>query len=304
MKKLLTTILMTALLFFVADRTLGFVLGALYEHSNATDEYKVSASCCQTRDSVLFMGSSRCLHHYVPSIFEQELGMPCFNAGDWGIKNIYYHYGLLSNILSRYTPSVIVLEVHPSEWLALPFSGPERAGSLAPYCGMSEGCDEMLKRAGSYWPYRLSHVYRYAGSLPNLLAGPWGPMDRQLKGWRPMDGIVDIADIEAEEFAFEPDAERIELFTRFADTCREHHIRLMLAVSPMYVCTDDDVFGFLHDFAKKHDLLLFDHFRDPHFIGHQELFYDRGHLNRQGAMLFSSMLSKEVKLALYHSKKR
>lgn len=294
MRKLLTTIAVTALLFFVADRTLGLGLAWLYERSNATDEYKVSASCTETTAPVLFMGSSRCLHHYVPRVFERELGRDCFNAGDWGIKNIYYHYGLLSNILTRYTPETIVLEVHPSEWLALPFSGPERAGSLAPYCGMSQGCDSMLRLAGSYWPYRLSHVYRYAGTLPNLVAGRWGPMDRRLKGWRPMDGVADTTGMKPERFDFEHDADRIALLDRFTSLCRQNHIRLILAVSPMYVCCDDDVFAFVRDYGRRHGLTVLDHFRDSAFVGHRELFYDRGHLNREGALRFSQVLAREL----------
>ena len=104
MKKLALHIIIVACLFFVMDRIFGVGLKYLYSISNATDDYKISYSNETTRDSLLFIGSSRCLHHYVPSVFEKELGMTCFNAADWGIKNIYYHYGQLGNILSRYTP--------------------------------------------------------------------------------------------------------------------------------------------------------------------------------------------------------
>ena len=137
MKKLAIHIIIVACLFFVMDRIFGIGLGYLYRISNTTDEYKISYSNESTRDSLLFIGSSRCLHHYAPLIFEKELGMTCFNAADWGIKNIYFHYGLLGNILSRYTPKEIVFEVHPCDFLDTPYSGTERAGSLAPYCGYS-----------------------------------------------------------------------------------------------------------------------------------------------------------------------
>ena len=100
MKKLLLHIVIIAGLFFIFDRTLGLGLQVLYCQSNATDEYKISYSNETTRDSVLFFGSSRALHHYVPSIFEKELGSSCYNAADWGIKNIYYHYGLLGQCLN------------------------------------------------------------------------------------------------------------------------------------------------------------------------------------------------------------
>ena len=151
MKKLFIHILIIAGLFFVIDRTVGLLLKQLYSQSNTTDEYKIGFSNTETTDEMLFMGSSRCLHHFVPSVFEEAYGITCFNTADWGIKNIYYHYGLLGNILSRYTPKAIVLEIHPCDFLDTPYSGTERAGSLAPFCGMSDECDEMLKISGNYW---------------------------------------------------------------------------------------------------------------------------------------------------------
>lgn len=294
MKKLLIHILIVACLFFVFDRILGMGLKFLYTKSNATDEYKISYSNETTEDSILFFGSSRTLHHYVPAIFEKELGKSCYNVADWGIKNIYYHYGLLGNILTRYTPQTIIFEIHPCDWLATPFSGKERAASLAPYCGMSEPCDEMLKLSGKYWPCQLSKVYRFTGSFPNLITGKMGSMDRSLKGWKPMDGIMDTTGVVAEEYPFPVDQERVALLERFINECQKNDIQLILTFSPMYVCSKEDVLKFPRELAAKHHLTFLDHYRDSDFVGHPELFYDFGHLNRKGAELFSKKLSKEL----------
>ena len=115
MKKLIIHIVIISGLFFVIDRTVGLILKQLYSQSNATDEYKIGYANAETTDDLLFMGSSRCLHHYNPLIFEKELGVSCYNAADWGIKNIFFHYGTLGNILSRYTPKEIVFEIHPCD---------------------------------------------------------------------------------------------------------------------------------------------------------------------------------------------
>ena len=108
MKKLVISVIITTCLFFLFDRVLGIGLKYLYTLSNATDEYKISYSNETTEAPILFFGSSRCLHHYVPTIFEQEIGKSCFNAADWGIKNIYYHYGLLGNSSDRFGPSSLI----------------------------------------------------------------------------------------------------------------------------------------------------------------------------------------------------
>ena len=295
MKKLLIHIVIIAGLFFVIDRTAGLILKQLYSQSNATDEYKIGYANAETTDDMLFMGSSRCLHHFVPSVFEEAYGMTCFNAADWGIKNIYYHYGLLGNILSRYTPKVIVFEIHPCDYLDTPYSGIERAGSLAPFCGMSDECDEMLKISGNYWPYKLSTVYRYTGSLPALLFGRWGGMDRSLKGWKPLDGQLDTTGLKAEEFPFPVLQEKLHLLERFIQDCQSRGIKLGFIVSPMYICTEQDVFKVPRDLAKRYDIPFFDYFRDPQFMGHAELFYDYGHLNRDGAAIFSKKVCNDLK---------
>ena len=295
MKKLIIHIVIVICLFFVIDRTLGLGLKYLYNQSNATDEYKISYSNETVQDSLLFFGSSRCLHHYVPTIFEKELGINCYNTADWGIKNIYYHYGLLGNILSRYTPKTIIFEIHPCDWLNTPFSGTERANSLAPYCGMSDACDEMIKLSGKYWPYRLSTVYRFSGSLPNLLTGKFGSMDRSLKGWKPMDGVMDTTGVKAEEYPFLVDTARVALLEKFIATCQQKGIQLIFVESPMYVCSQQDVFKFPRELAERHRLIFIDHYRDSDFVGQTNLFYDFGHLNRKGAELFSTKLSKELK---------
>ncbi len=295
MKKLLIHIAIVICLFFVFDRTLGLGLKFLYSKSNATDEYKISYSNESTEAPLLFFGSSRCLHHYAPAIFEKELGVECYNTADWGIKNIYYHYGLLGNILSRYTPKTIVFEIHPCDWLATPFSGKERASSLAPYCGMSDACDEMLKQSGKYWPYQLSWTYRYSGSLPNLLTGKLGSMDRSLKGWKPMSGVLDTIGVKAEEYPFPVDQERVALLERFVNDCQQRGIQLIFVESPMYVCSKEDVCKFPRELASKHHIRFIDHYRDSDFVGHAEYFYDFGHLNRHGAELFSKKLSKEIR---------
>ena len=295
MKKILLHIVIVAGMFFVIDRSMGLGLKFLYNLSDATDEYKISYSNETTRDSILFFGSSRALHHYVPAIFEKKLGNSCYNAADWGIKNIYYHYGLLGNILTRYTPKAIIYEIHPCDWLNTPFSRTERAASLAPYCGMSEACDEMLQLAGKYWPCQLSVVYRFTGSLPNLLTGKLGSMERHLKGWKPMDGIIDTTGVVAEEYPFPMDQQRIALLERFIQDCKKNNIQLILTFSPMYVCSKEDILQYPRELAQKHHLTFIDHYRDTNFVGHAEYFYDFGHLNRQGAERYSHIIAQEIK---------
>jgi hypothetical protein len=160
---------------------------------------------------------------------------------------------------------------------------------------MSKECDEMLKRSGNYWPYQLSWVYRYTGKLPSLLTGKLGSMDRSLKGWKPLDGAMDTVGIKAEEYPFPADQERIDLLERFIKDCKAKDIRLSLIVSPMYVCSQKDVFKIPRELAVKHEIPFIDHYRDSSFVGHPELFYDRTHLNAIGAKKFTMAFAHKLK---------
>ena len=120
-------------------------------------------------------------------------------------------------------------------------------------------------------------------------------MDRSLKGWKPLDGVLDTTGLVAEEYPFPIKQEKVNLLERFISDCKQRGIQLSFIVSPMYICSKEDVYKIPKDLAGKHQIPFIDHFRDSTFVGHSELFYDFGHLNRKGAILNSEMVSKELK---------
>ena len=121
-------------------------------------------------------------------------------------------------------------------------------------------------------------------------------MDRSLKGWKPLDGVLDTVGIKVEEYPFPIDQERIDLLERFINDCKQKNIQLSLIVSPMYICSKEDVYKVPRELAAKYNIPFIDHYKDTTFTGHPELFYDLGHLNRQGALIYSKMVCEELKM--------
>ena len=160
MKRFLCWLLMMLVILFGIDRSSSFIMGILYRNSKATNEYKINYVVNKMNQPVIFMGSSRCHHTYIPSIISDTLVLPVYNAGLWGEQNIYFQYGLLCDILSRYTPKVICYEIHPIDFMATPYSGIERISSLSPFIGRSKGCDSLFKLNHIYVEYKISHLYR------------------------------------------------------------------------------------------------------------------------------------------------
>jgi hypothetical protein len=298
MKKFLITLLIISMITLVADRALSYVAKYFYSTTTTTDEYKLNAVLYQMKDPVVFMGSSRCHHHYIPSIISDSLHKGVYNAGLWGMRNIYFQYGLLSDILERYTPETIFLEVHPTDYLKISYSNAEAAAVLAPFIGMSAGGDEIMKETGYYYKNQVSHLYRYNSSFANLLAGNLTHRSFAAdKGYKSLGGQLDLSNgkITPERFPYQPDGEKVHYLQAFIDKCKEKKIRLIFLFSPMYAVEKTDMFNIPDHLAKKNHIPFINHYNLPGITGHAEYFHDFGHLNDAGAKKYSTMISHELK---------
>ena len=298
MKKFIGTLFLVIVITMIADRMVGYVFQYFYQTTTTTDEHKISSVMYRTQAPVLFMGSSRCHHHYIPSIIGDTLQQEVYNAGLWGMRNIYFQYALLSNILERYKPQVIFWEIHPIDYLQTPFSGIERVGNLAPFINYSSGCDEVLKEAGLYYKCQLSFLYRYNSEFANILVG--NLTDRSLKenGFKPLSGQLDTINqkIVSEDFKFAPDKRKMHYIQAFVDRCRMENINLIFLYSPMYATEEETgLFDIPDSIARANHIPFINNYRQKGITGHPEYFADYGHLNEEGARKYSTMIAPDLK---------
>jgi hypothetical protein len=297
MKNFLKRLLIIIIITLAVDRALFYVVKYFYKTTTTTDEYKLSSVMSTMNDPVVFMGSSRCHHNYIPSVIGDTLKMGVYNAGLWGMRNIYFQYGLLCNILERYTPQTICLELHPIDYLQTPLSQAESVSVLTPFINYSSGCDEVLKQAGFYYKCELSGLYRYNSEFPNILMGNLGqrssPAD---KGYKGLTGELDTTfKITPEKFPFPVDANKMHYLQAFIDKCKEKKIRLIFLCSPMYAVDKTSAFNFPADIARKNGITFIDHYYLKGITGHPEYYYDFGHLNTIGSKKYSSIVASELK---------
>lgn len=297
MKKFFIWIFIVVATVFFVDRILSVGMYKLYFNTKTTDEYKLSMVITQIKNPILFMGSSRCHHSYVPSIIEDTLNQKVYNAGLWGERNIYFQYGLLCSILSRYTPKVICLELHPVDFCDIQSSGLSKVSILSPFIGYSSECDSLLKLQGDYFPSKIFHSYRFNGTLVSLIVGNLGISNSQKdNGYKPLFG--EISDpIIADEYNFHLDKDRISVLEKFAYKCKVNNIKLILLCSPMYVVSPSckKVYNFISSFTQKRNFIFLNYLDDIRFVGNKKYFYDRGHLNNIGANYFSSIIANQLK---------
>lgn len=283
---------------FVADRIMGYVFQYCYQTTTTTDERKINYAIHKTQAPVLFMGSSRCHHHYIPSIIGDTLQQEVYNAGLWGMRNIYFQYGLLSNILERYMPRTICLEIHPIDFLHTPFSDIDKAGNLSPFIGCSVGCDEVLKDAGLYYKCKLSLLYRYNSLFANVLIGNLTDRSSNIQGYKPLTGQMDTLhkDIKPEEFEFPLDSKKIYYLQAFIDRCRAEDINLIFLYSPMYAASEvTGLFDLPDSIAQANNIPFINCYRLEGITGKPEYYADYGHLNDRGARKYSAIVASKLK---------
>ncbi|WP_316746447.1 hypothetical protein [Pedobacter gandavensis] len=298
MRKFLQRLLIILLITFVADRALSFVVHIFYKTTSTTNEHKVNTVIYKMNEPVVIMGSSRAHHHYIPSIISDTLKKGVYNAGLWGMRNIYFQYGLLSNILERYTPETICLEIHPTDYLETPFSTIEAVGPLTPFIGYSPGCDSVLKKAGYYYKGEVSHLYRYNGEFANLLVGNISERTAEAdKGVKVLYGELDtvLVPVKPEKFDFPVSKDKLKYLQAFIDKCKEKKIQLILIYSPMYAVEKTNLFQIPDSIAKKNHIPFINTYQQAGITGNARNFFDPGHLNETGAKKYSSLIATELK---------
>ena len=88
---------------------------------------------------------------------------------------------------------------------------------------------------------------------------------------------------------------------RYAKLKEEKNINMVWVISPIFESDSSDFsdykeYEFVKEIAKCHDIPVFDYYLDSSFVEHNELFADRVHLNKTGAVLFTERFATDLKL--------
>lgn len=210
-------------------------MGWVNQHTSDITAPKIKYLVNDVDEDVVFMGTSRCNFHYVPSIISDSLGMSVYNGGIDASDNIFAHYWVLSQVLSHHTPKMICLELMDNDYVIQ--SSPFKTISFfAPYYGYNERADSIFRLAGTYWVYQISHLYRYNAKAVSNLAGLL--VDRQANedhGYLPGPKPVRFPDVlEYDETCTDVDSLKLVYLRKFISLCEDRDIRLVFMVSPRY----------------------------------------------------------------------
>lgn len=299
MKKLVVSILFVLVGVFVVDRLGGMAMWWINQHTHDTTGPKMKYMVNDMQEDVLLLGASKCQRHYVSSIISDTLGMSVYNGGIDATNNIYAHYISLNYVLTNHTPKVVCLEVLSSDYASTSHTF-DAVSFFAPYFGLSERADSVFRLAGSFWKYRVSHLYRYnARAITNIFGVVFNRLEGEDNGYlpnpQPTHPVSALRHVDTPQRI---DSLKLGYVQRFVNLCRQKGIRLVFMVSPMHMKVDADHYDPLKALAKRNNIPFLDYHTTGLFLDHPEYFYDTYHLWDQSARAFTSIFASDLKRTL------
>jgi hypothetical protein len=304
LKVKIVRILLFIFLFFVCDRLIFFILNAGFERTTAGETVGIVNRFLQEKTDIAIFGSSRAVHHYDTRVLSTRLNMSAYNAGCNG-QELYYVRGVVDLSLKRNKPLLAIINID-----ATGFSGASkdlsRAMSLAPYMGESDVIREMLCSRGTFESLKfVSLAYRF-NSKPLAIVKNLFAKDRTVNGFDPLYGVFDpekVIGVNHEKTIgnLKADPAMISLLKKIILQLREAGVHTVLVHSPRWTRSGvvepklKPVLQKVIKLAEEEQVpFLAVTLENTPVFQSSEFFKDAGHLNAEGARLFSEILAAKL----------
>jgi hypothetical protein len=287
------------LILFSLDFALGKMLSYLYFKQECGRQYRATYSMERTKEDILVFGSSKAYHHYIPAIIESKMNMSCYNTGCPG-QFVLYNYATLKTILKRYSPKIIILDLMTAEFRVNSESY-DRLSFLLPYYKNHKEIHSIVELRGPYEKYKLiSSIYPYNSSILMIMGGNSGYFKRRnvdFKGYKPLPEVWNQPIAFDSIFSkYEVDNTKIGCYKNFIKECKNKGIQLFVIISPTYIKRkySDYSISIARNIATTYNIKFYDFTNDTSFTSHRSLFADAGHLNGEGAKLYTNTVVNKI----------
>ena len=191
MKRFIINILLFFAIVTVVDICVGFTGDYLQAHAKGGETRKTNDLVKNDYHDIVRFGSSRAAHHYDTPFLSDTLGLEVFNAGYDG-NGVILSYGLLSMILERYKPRLVIFDVEPSFDIEIypGDNGHKRyISTLKPYFD-NTGAREVIKYVSEEeWYKAYSGMMRYNTTIISKVQDKIKGNTSKNKGYIPIHGI-------------------------------------------------------------------------------------------------------------------
>lgn len=281
------------ILFLVIDFLSGILILELFNNSKSGIVLKEKTIFFETDSEMLIFGSSRAAFHYVPEVFEEKLSLSTYNAGREG-TGVFFHYAVLIATIERYSPKSIILDLDFRDVYDRGGDfGADVFKQLSPYYGLvNNEFDEYITRNYYDRIFYQSNLIKYNKKILNILTSNISSTDNTIQGFEPLVGNKKV-NKDAIDNNFKYDVELVNTIEKFIKKTKEHNIDLILVISPTQKNIPNEFINIVDSIGKNNNIRVIN-FIDKDVFKNELYFYDLEHLNREGALKFSEMLSKEL----------
>lgn len=297
MKKVIIYIISIVIILFVTDFLMGVCSSYYIKNHKLPGRYRpLDKLIKEVNTDIIFIGNSAILNSIDPQIIEDSLSMTCYNGGIEG-QGIEFCETVIDCILQRHTPKMIVLGLRPEEMGAN--IGEGIYDVLKPYYKMGyNSIDYHFNQTGKFERTLLqSNLIRYNTIWVRvLLYMIFDNTQYQENGFMPKDIPSSFPSIKHIDKVEQPISNKLECIERIIKTCNKKNIKLAVCFPPVLMSFKKPVpcVNTVNDLCVRYNIPCFINYDNKFFQQRPELFYDNGHVNSNGASVYSKLFSTEL----------
>lgn len=295
MKRALIRLTIFAFVIFIVDLLSAIPFNYLKNHAKDGTTRRAIYICNNVKADVIIMGSSRARHHYDPKLIEDSLHLSCYNMGLDG-NGIILMYGRYKMLTKRYAPKIIIYDVHQ---LFDIFEGDNTRylSYLRPFYNIGNGVDSIILNVDKNERYKHhSNLYANNSKLFELLDDNYSNLKNNIyEGYLPIKDTMKYEPAPNEEpKIYKVDNLKLYYLEKLIRDCKDK-TKIYFFESPRYSSKENNIFKPIRDLCRKYNVPFYDHYSDKEFVSNRNLFYDSGHLNRAGSILYTDRVIEEIK---------
>ena len=299
MKKVLIYLISIVVILILADNILGICSKYYIKNYQLTGRYRsLDRLLKEVNTDIIFIGNSAILNSVNPEIVEDSLSMTCYNGGIVG-QSIDFSETIIDCILQRHTPKLFVLGLRPEETGGN--IGEGIYDVLKPYYNMGfKSIDDHFNQTSGFERLLLhSNLLRYNTIwIRVLLYMLYDNTKSQENGFMPKDIPSTLPELKHIKKCEKPVEHKLKCIERIIHKCRNHNIKLVICYPPTLLSFGNDLIpcaSAVNDLCTHYSVPCFIDYENKEFQKHPELFYDSEHVNKNGATIYSKIISNRIK---------
>lgn len=307
MKKVIIYILCIIVFLLTADFLLGICSRYYLKNYQLTGRYKpLDKLIKEVNTDVILIGNSAILNSLDPQIIEDSLSMTCYNGGIVG-QGIDFSETIMDCILQRHTPKMFVLGMRPEEMGSN--IGEGIYDVLKPYYKMGyKSIDDHFNQSDSFEHILLqSNLIRYNTIWVRVLLYMFfDNTNYQDNGFMPNNIPSNLPELKTIEKCETPLESKLKCIERIIIKCRERNIGIFICFPPVLMTFEKNPIPCVKavkNLCTKYDVPCLIDYNNVFFSQHPELFYDNEHVNKNGAELYSKIVSSRMRQLCNPSRK-